>query len=103
MIDETRSGKLEQAANAAARSWARRRIDELLAEGRAVAGGWPGTMREARGCVRSELAREGLLPASHEEIEQTARRAYTCARDVWLASASRDDEDDPEQPSEVTV
>jgi hypothetical protein len=84
-------------------SWVRRRIEELVTEGRAVAGGWPGTMREARACVRFELAREGLLPASHEDIERAAKRAYTCARDAWLARALRDDEDDPERPSEVPL
>lgn len=98
---DARSGKLEHAASIAAGSWARRRMDEVRAEGRAVAGGWPGTMREARGCVRMELAREGLLPASYEEIERVARRAYTRARDVWLASATRDEEEEPPRPSEV--
>ena len=63
----------------------------LRAEGRALAGGWPGTMSEARGWARAELTGMGVQP-THEELEWLARATYAQARDAWLARA-RDDEE----------
>lgn len=85
---------MEQAALGAAEVWARRAVAALRAEGRLVAGGWPGTLSEARNEVRECLARERLTP-SHEELELAARAAYARARDVWFSCADRsEDEDD---------
>lgn len=83
---------LEQAALDTAKAWAHSRIDALRAEGREVAGGWPGTLSEARHFVRASLARKGVSFITHEELEQVARAAYARARSTWLASAESEDE-----------
>jgi hypothetical protein len=88
-----RSSLLERAALDTATAWAHRRIDELRAEGREVAGGWPGTLSEARHFARASLARSGLGGITHEELEQVARATYARARSTWLASAGSEDEE----------
>jgi hypothetical protein len=82
---------LERAALDGATAWADRCMVALRAEGRAVAGGWPGTLSEARGCARAQLALRGAR-STHEELEWLAHATYARARDAWLARA-RDDEE----------
>jgi hypothetical protein len=83
---------LEQAAVAAAEAWAGLCMHTLRAEGRAVAGGWPGTMSEARGWARAKLAVKGMTP-THDELEWLVRTTYALARDTWRAGAGKDDQD----------
>jgi hypothetical protein len=89
---------LEQAALDTAKAWADSRIVELRAEGREVAGGWPGTLSEARHFVRASLARKGVSFVTHDELEQAARATYARARSTWLANAESEDDSnrDPE-------
>ena len=79
-------------------TWARGWLAELGSEGRSAAGGWPGTITQARSRVRAvvtaELARARFQPAAADEVDRTARAAYARAREVWLASAKADDADD---------
>lgn len=86
---------IEQAAVALGRSWAEGRREELRREGRRAAGGWPGTMREARGCVERalplELRGQKMAAITAEERELAARAANASARTVWLRGA------DPEE------
>jgi hypothetical protein len=81
-------------------TWARGWLAELGSEGRSAAGGWPGTITQARSRVRAvvtaELARAKFQPAAADEVDRTARAAYARAREVWLASAKADDADDDE-------
>ena len=79
------------AVAAAGASWARRCMADLRAEGRSVAGGWPGTRSEARRLVAEQVAVSGSRP-SYDEIERLVARAYSEARDTWLAGASAEDE-----------
>ncbi len=94
----SRRSVLEQAALDTAKAWADSRIDELRAEGREVAGGWPGTLSEARHFVRASLVRKGVSFVTHDELEQAARAAYARARSTWLANA--ESEDDPSRDAE---
>ncbi|MGD0674664.1 MAG: hypothetical protein ABSC94_04555 [Polyangiaceae bacterium] len=90
--DPERRSTLDQAAADVAAAWVNVWIGDLRVEGRRIAGGWPGTLREVRGLVRSELATRRLTPASFEELESVARTAYAIARRSWLACAEQEDE-----------
>lgn len=70
------------------KSWARRSREELHCEGRAAAGGWPGTVGEATAYVA-----QALLSGQHRlplpllttlERELLARGVYASARKEWL-------------------
>jgi hypothetical protein len=86
---------LGESVAAAAASWARRRMADVRAEGRSVTGGWPGTRSEARRIVAEQVAASGARPG-HDEIECLVTRAYSRARETWLAGAVGDD--DPTDP-----
>ena len=82
---------LERAATDAAKAWADRCMVEIRNEGRPLAGGWPGTLSEARGWARAELSPHLAAP-THEELEWLAHTTYSRARDAWLARAGDDEE-----------
>jgi len=88
---------LEQRAIAGGEVWARQARQELLSEGRRAAGGWPGTMSEARARVAQFvlpwMTSEGMVAASSAETEQAARTLYASARSTWLSQ--RDHEEMP--------
>lgn len=81
-------------ANLLGLAWAQRARDEFRCQQRPIAGGWPGTLREARAQVRASLTtrealgRFGRLTA--EEHESAARTTYARARNEWLSSAAPD-------------
>lgn len=91
-----RQALIAETADAAGRSWAEQRRRELRKEGRRAAGGWPGTMREARGVI--ERALEPELRVRHmdavtaEEREGAARATNASARSSWLRAAEPDDD-----------
>ncbi len=93
---------MERTARVVGEDWARARVAQLGSEGRSAAGGWPGTITEARSRVRSlvasELARERFQPAAVEEVDRAARAAYSRARAVWATLAKADESE--EGPSE---
>jgi hypothetical protein len=97
---------IERAAMAAADDWVRRLSGELLAERRAAAGGWPGTMSEARNCTRAyvigELARRQATPPTADELEFAARASYARARTQWLSGARSTDDSHDEETSDWT-
>lgn len=97
-VPTRRSGVLERAAATTGEAWARGWLDELRSEGRAAAGGWPGTMTQARSRVRprlvTDLARERLEGLTVVELESAARATYAQARDVWLSAAKADEPDE---------
>jgi len=69
---------------------------DLLRDNRATAGGWPGTMREARARTYAHFTsnavvqRYGVLSAA--ELELAARAVYDRARQQWRACAEREEE-----------
>jgi hypothetical protein len=77
------------------RIWAQTWIQRLLTEGRAVQGGWPGTLQEARFQVgthcNQELSLRGLSPLSHAELVATANATYGRAKHDWLLTARERD------------
>jgi hypothetical protein len=87
---------LESSAIALGRSWARRWREDLHREGRAAAGGWPGTLREARARVERslllEMRRLEMPVITGPERELAARTAYASARIEWQRHV------DPESP-----
>jgi hypothetical protein len=72
--------------------WAVARVRELHAADRAVTGGWPGTLREAKGQIIAALTRNGLPAPAPERLDLMARAATAAARTCW----SRHAEPDPE-------
>lgn len=91
-----RRALLEEGSLSAGTRWASSFRAELLSQGRAASGGWPGTMREARARVTEvvvpELRSRGSIELTPEEHEQAARATYAAARRDWLANGHRDDE-----------
>lgn len=89
---------LERAVDVAARGWVDAFAAALVAEGRSVSGGWPGTISEARHWVSTCAAARDTqrFRATPTELEQLARRAYSLARETWLtrANGSRSHGDD---------
>jgi hypothetical protein len=87
---------LEETAAAIGRRWAEERREALRLEGRPAAGGWPGTLREARSCVDRalplELRARKLSALTMPERELAARAANASARNEWRRDA------DPEDP-----
>jgi hypothetical protein len=92
--ESTRRLALERAAIDTATAWAHQRMDALRAEGREVAGGWPGTLSEARHFLRATLTQSGLASITHQELEHTARAVYARARSMWLSRAQREEGED---------
>ena len=78
---------VERAVDAEGEAWAIDRANAVRGEGRPVAGGWPGTMSEARQRVASSSTGRLRLvsKATREELEGLTRRIYDTARKAWLA------------------
>lgn len=90
-----RSTLLADASRDLGRTWATGWFDDLRREGRAVTGGWPGTMSEARGRTRFHtdalLTRRALPVMTTEELTEAARVTYDSAKALWLGGRVRDD------------
>lgn len=93
---ELRRMFLEQSAITLGQSWADQWRDDLRREGRPAAGGWPGTLREARVRVEhhllAEVTRRKMSAVTEAEREIAARKAYASARAQWCRQA------EPEAP-----
>jgi hypothetical protein len=87
---KNRRGALEEAAVSIGEEWARSWLAKLAVEKRRVAGGWPGTMSQARALVVAELVRPRYQPVLDHEIREVAQAAYARAKVVWLRSAKED-------------
>lgn len=94
----TTSAALERAVEAAGHAWAIEWADALRREGRAVAGGWPGTLSEARVRVVACARQSGRQrTTTHAEIERLTKKAYEAARNSWLSRC----EPEPAEPGET--
>ncbi len=84
---------LDDASRSLGKAWAEGWFDDLRREGRPVAGGWPGTMSEARSRasihMTALLARRAMQPATHDELAQATRVTYDSAKAVWLGGRVR--------------
>lgn len=87
-VDPARCELLELESSSAGARWAACCRDELRKQSRQAAGGWPGTMSEARAHVAAyigtELRRRGMGALTHQESELAARAVYAAARRHWL-------------------
>jgi hypothetical protein len=87
--DHSRRALLERCAQGEGLLWAMETLASIHAQMRAVRGGWPGTVSEARarmaGYVLPALARQGLAGATESERELAARCLYHSARAQWIA------------------
>ena len=68
--------------------WAKTWFEEMRRDGRPVAGGWPGTIDEARHRVRvhfvRELARRGMEELRADELKLATKTVYDRAKREWL-------------------
>lgn len=92
LADDVRRALLETAAFAEATAWASWWRAELSRQSRPIAGGWPGTLSEARTRmarrIASELGADFALTA--QELDRAARFAYGAARREWNANCEPD-------------
>lgn len=83
---EARRARLEEGAVLAGERWADGWCESLRRQGRRPAGGWPGTVSEARALVvahfSTALRGHGL---THEELESVTKTSYARAKHRWLA------------------
>lgn len=86
-----RNQLLDTRSSALGASWAQTVLAETRQEGRSIAGGWPGTLPEARALVGLEFHREvggralGMLCPS--ELSTAVSIAYERAKRDWSAAA----------------
>lgn len=83
---------LDELAVAIGEEWALACASALREQRRAVTGGWPGTMSEARARVLATFARTGGGAPSSERLQALSRAAYGVARTRWNTVAVPDDE-----------
>ena len=82
--------ELDALAVAAGSAWASGTVGDLRLQDRAVSGGWPGTLREAKAQVLVALSIRRGQPVSAERLDALARAAYASARSAWSAQAEPD-------------
>ena len=76
--------------------WADRFREQLHRDGRPAAGGWPGTVAEARARVERlllpALVQKRMPQATSAERAELARALYAAARQRWLERREIEDE-----------
>jgi hypothetical protein len=82
---------LADCVRSVAAAWVESWRAALRRDGRAMSGGWPGTIPEARALlVRSltpELAKRGLSSPPADRLARASRDTYAAARRAWLAAS----------------
>jgi hypothetical protein len=88
-----RGAILRGGPSAVGAAWVRSLCGALSEQGRPVAGGWPGTMVEARALIvrhlQLELEGRGMRSASSAELASAATATYEHARSEWLGIERR--------------
>jgi hypothetical protein len=92
-LNEAARGRAEQVG----RSWANELRAAIVGEKRRAAGGWPGTLREARTHVAVSLIpwlrNNGQTAVTSQQCEGAARLVYASARKVWLENRDTEEDD----------
>lgn len=92
-LNEVTRGRAEHVG----RRWAAELRAALINEKRRAAGGWPGTLREARTHVAISLIpwlqSNGQAAVTSEQCEGAARLVYASARKVWLENRESEEDD----------
>jgi len=81
---------LEHLAAAEGMAWAVSSCAELRSQGRSIAGGWPGTLSQARLRVAVCMTTQGRNPGralTSADIDWLARTVYLTAKAEWLAQS----------------
>ena len=90
--EATRLKLMNEEAEVAGRQWAIDWKREITNEGRPIAGGWPGTVSQARARVYAHihpiLRDRGYRLPSTSENAKAARSLYRHARENWLNGGS---------------
>jgi len=86
-------GDLERLVIAAGETWAREAAARLREDGRPVAGGWPGTLSEARQRVAEIVSGASTGPHVPAVFDNLVRLTYASARRIWLAQAHVDSDE----------
>ena len=88
-----RQAQLHQAAVIEGGLWAEWWRDEMGRQSRAVAGGWPGTVSEARRRIVARIAHDfgPRFRATAAELEAAARSTYVAAKRAWNDAAVSDE------------
>jgi len=88
-----RSAILDERPASIGAAWARAVCDRINGEGRVIAGGWPGTIVEARARIashlRSELAERRMKALAPEELDRAANVTYARAKQEWHEAERR--------------
>ncbi len=88
-----RRSLLDQRPATVGAAWARSVCESINGEGRVIAGGWPGTIVEARARIANhlhgELAGRRMKALAPEELEQAANATYARAKQEWLEAERR--------------
>jgi hypothetical protein len=87
-VKEQRAEILRGGPSLVGGAWVKSLCTALAEQGREVAGGWPGTIVEARALIdrhlHVELGKCGLRHASSAELALAAEATYARARSEWL-------------------
>jgi hypothetical protein len=87
-VDASRSALILEGSLAIGSRWTRDWCEEMLRTGRAMEGGWPGTLPEARMRVasyfRSELTKLRMAELNADELAAATRSTYEQAKREWL-------------------
>lgn len=90
--DASRQRVLHASAVGTARAWTLDWFRTLVADGRRIEGGWPGTLPEARARASADAARAlaGSSPTelTREELFELTRTVYEEARRLWRTNAT---------------
>lgn len=87
-VEDAKRGLFTLARSEGAR-WASSELEALAAAGRPPAGGWPGTLSEAR--VRMDTALAAHRPVvDRQTSEELAHHLYDVAREHWRARSVRE-------------
>ncbi|MEO8877148.1 MAG: hypothetical protein ABI461_16260 [Polyangiaceae bacterium] len=85
---EDRRAMLSDGALSIGAEWAHGWREAMRREGRAIAGGWPGTLPEARARVAAyfgaELAKRRMPVMTTDELQVAVAATYEKARRDWL-------------------
>jgi hypothetical protein len=89
-VSEPRKALLNDLPLKIGTGWAEGWREEMIKQGRPIAGGWPGTIGEARARVAAhferELRRRKMPHLTSDELATATRAAFGQARRDWLAA-----------------
>lgn len=90
---DSRGRLLRETSEAEGATWAREYLETVEKSGRAIEGGWPGTLPEARARVLrslpSALSARGFSPLNAREVAVASAMLSAAARRSWQPKTKR--------------